>query len=286
VSLTGMAVVAVWMSCVHKQHDSDQSHSMALCSRYCRRSIAALAVFQTNTTVVDQEIVGLLPLWGDHAALGASCLRNLGWVGNIQRLEFTDCNLGRNGGVRLIADALVGNTTMDTLCVTNNNITDVGLADGITCIVNTTQLKTLNFTKGNYDIFAKVENNKQFAEAVEKNVFLLELPGITHITHPRRPRRRPPPPRWKPPCYHVCTKGGTVAFPQQQKNTLTVCLIRNKRLNQVDSATASTSVAAAAAAAAAPAGGGHNLTRIMEMAALPLPPTTPHAFFLRFVQKA
>jgi hypothetical protein len=218
-------------------------------------ALQLLASFQTNPTVVDLEIVGLMPHL-DNAALGA-CLSNPDWVGSFQRLELTDCSLVPNGvrvfqpvlqanrtlkelildncdigdeEIRLIADALFGNTTMDALCVSDSYITDVGLADGIVRIIDTTRLKTFDFATRNH-IFDEVASNKRLAEAVEKNVYLQELPGITH---PSRPERPLPPPRLRPMAarmsatvWYRCLDAATI-------DALTDCLVRNKSLNHVD----------------------------------------------------
>jgi Leucine Rich repeat len=46
----------------------------------------------------------------------------------LKERHLTACELG-DDGIRLIADALVGNATMDTLDISWNSITSAGLAD-------------------------------------------------------------------------------------------------------------------------------------------------------------
>jgi Leucine Rich repeat len=58
-------------------------------------------------------------------------------------LDLSSCEL-RDDGIRLIADALVGNTVMDRLNILSNCITSAGL-DDITRIIDSTQLKTIGF---------------------------------------------------------------------------------------------------------------------------------------------
>jgi hypothetical protein len=123
-----------------------------------------IAAFETNRTVTDLSILGIRDLYG--SALGSSLSGLMRNMPQLQRLEcrllsveevrafqpglqanqklkelsFHCCyNMG-DEGIRLIADALVGNTTMDTLDICENRITPVGL-DDITRLIESTQLK-------------------------------------------------------------------------------------------------------------------------------------------------
>jgi Leucine Rich repeat len=60
----------------------------------------------------------------------------------LRELDLSSCGIG-DDGIRLIADALVGNTTMDSLHISYNPITSVAL-DDITRMIESTQLKTIS----------------------------------------------------------------------------------------------------------------------------------------------
>jgi hypothetical protein len=66
---------------------------------------------------------------------------------SVKYLKLSDCQLG-DDCIRLIAEALVGNTKMDKLKIRGNNwgitITPVGL-DNITTLIESSQLKTIGF---------------------------------------------------------------------------------------------------------------------------------------------
>jgi hypothetical protein len=128
-----------------------------------------LAAFHTNTTVSDLTIAQIDNLKG--AALGA-CLSGL--LQNMTQLQRLDCygyhlrvegvravqpglqsnrtlkeltlDLYTNGndGIRLLADALAGNTTMDALSIVSKYLSSNSL-DDITRLIESTQLQTIHF---------------------------------------------------------------------------------------------------------------------------------------------
>ena len=64
----------------------------------------------------------------------------------LQELSLWSCDID-DEGIRILVDALVGNTTMDKLCVHLNRITSNGLPD-ITRLLESTRLQTINFGRG------------------------------------------------------------------------------------------------------------------------------------------
>jgi hypothetical protein len=161
-----------------------------------------LAAFHTNRTVTDIEIHGISNLHG--VSLG-SCLsgllknmpqlQRLNCYSNDMRLEgvrafqvalranrtlkqlhLVRCLLG-DDCIRLIVDALVGNTIMDALNIRSNYITSACL-DDIRRLLESTQLKTINFW--NYrGIFNDQDATQRFVSTLEqKKSSVQELPMI------------------------------------------------------------------------------------------------------------
>jgi hypothetical protein len=167
-----------------------------------------IAAFETNRTVTDLSILGIRDLYG--SALGSSLSGLMRNMPQLQRLEcrllsveevrafqpglqanqklkelsFHCCyNMG-DEGIRLIADALVGNTTMDTLDICENRITPVGL-DDITRLIESTQLQkvTLWCRRETFTtIFNDEAATKRFLTALQhKSSSLQELRKISGI---------------------------------------------------------------------------------------------------------
>jgi Leucine Rich repeat len=94
----------------------------------------------------------------------------------LRKLNLSRCQVD-DFGIRLIADALVGNTTMDTLDVSLNLIIDVGLAD-ITHMIEPTQLKMIRLFY-NPGLFNNRDATQQFVSTLEqKKSRVQELPII------------------------------------------------------------------------------------------------------------
>ena len=149
-----------------------------------------LAAFQTDcTTVVDLESRRLIVQWGS-LLVSAPSVYPAKKLKHSQRLEFSECRFGRgrfvregfgpddiralkhglsnnttlqallilddndigDAGIRRLADYLVGSTTMDTLVVTNNNITANGLPDITRMLESRPQLETLDFSNNHQGI--------------------------------------------------------------------------------------------------------------------------------------
>jgi Leucine Rich repeat len=162
-----------------------------------------LAAFHTNRTISDVEIFYIFALQG--AALGNSLS---GLLQNMSKLQNLDCHcrqldvegvlrafqpalranrtlkqlhLGRcelaDDGIHLIADALVGNTTMEVLNIRDNNITFAGL-DGILRIIESMpRLKMITFWQSGLGIFNDPETTQQFVSTLQqKKSSVQELP--------------------------------------------------------------------------------------------------------------
>jgi hypothetical protein len=68
----------------------------------------------------------------------------------VERIELQNCLL-EHGGIRLIADALLGNSTMDSWNITQNCFSSACLAD-IERLLESTQLKKITLW-GNHGLF-------------------------------------------------------------------------------------------------------------------------------------
>jgi Leucine Rich repeat len=87
-------------------------------------------------------------------------------------------------GIHLLANALVGNTTIEKLNIAHNKITSRGL-DDITRMIESTQLKTIT-TWGNQDIFNDIDATRHFASTLQyKNATLQELEGREYNRDPK-----------------------------------------------------------------------------------------------------
>jgi Leucine Rich repeat len=160
-----------------------------------------LAAFQTNATVTDLTIRRIENL--EEATLGnslsglmranvialqlhrldctCSSLRAAGVRAfqpslqtnrTMRELVLYGCQLG-NGGIRSIADALVGNTTMDVLNIGGNTITFIGLPD-VTRILESTRLKTIKLDN-NEGVFDNKASTRDFARILSRHGFLKVL---------------------------------------------------------------------------------------------------------------
>jgi Leucine Rich repeat len=93
----------------------------------------------------------------------------------LKELDISRCLLG-DGGIRLLADGLHGNTSMEDLNIGGNDITPVGLHD-ITRMIESTQLKTIRFGQG---VFYNADATQRFVSTLQhKKSSVQELPGIT-----------------------------------------------------------------------------------------------------------
>jgi Leucine Rich repeat len=158
-----------------------------------------LAAFETNTTVTDIEIERICHL--EYAALGnslsglmqnmpqlqrlsCSCTINLCMEGvralqpglrnnqTLKELNLFYCRIG-DEGIRLIADALVGNTIIEVLDISSNYLSSKSLPN-ITRIIETTHLRKIMLANddGVFDDNAATLN---FAHSLSRNQFLTLL---------------------------------------------------------------------------------------------------------------
>jgi Leucine Rich repeat len=161
-----------------------------------------LTAFYTNRTITDLSIqrsaIGL-----QGVALGSSISGILQNMPQLQRLGFTEADLHVDGvrafqpalrsnrslkefrlrgchlkddGFRLIADALVGNMTMEVVDVSWNRITAAGL-DDIIRLLESTRLRIFAFAYCNYKIFADENATQHFVTTLQqKTSTVQELP--------------------------------------------------------------------------------------------------------------
>jgi hypothetical protein len=150
-----------------------------------------LTAFQTNRTVTDLTIDSIRNVGG--AALGTclsallqnmpqlqrldckrGCLRMEGVCAfqralqtnrTLKQLYFSHCFLG-DEGARLIANALVGNTTMELLDMGGENYITSAALDNITHMIESTQLKTLGFAKGS-GVFNDADATQRFVSTLQ-----------------------------------------------------------------------------------------------------------------------
>jgi Leucine Rich repeat len=98
----------------------------------------------------------------------------------LKELDLSSCQLG-DKGTRLIADALVGNTTLELLNISDNYITCTGLVE-ITRLIESTQLKTITFWQSG-SIFSHLDATQHFVRTLQqKKSSLQELPWLK-LTH-------------------------------------------------------------------------------------------------------
>jgi Leucine Rich repeat len=90
----------------------------------------------------------------------------------LRELNLFGCAIG-DEGIRLIADALVGNTTMDALGIGMNDITFDGL-DDITRLLESPRLKKLDM-QSNYTAIRNEASTQRFATVLTRHEFLMKL---------------------------------------------------------------------------------------------------------------
>jgi Leucine Rich repeat len=94
----------------------------------------------------------------------------------LKHLDLGQCRIG-DDGIGLIADALVGNTTMDKLNIRGNFITSAGL-DHITRLLVLTQLNTIGLGN-NDDIFNDEDATQRFVSTLQQRESTIQgLPSI------------------------------------------------------------------------------------------------------------
>jgi Leucine Rich repeat len=99
----------------------------------------------------------------------------------LKELHLGSCDLGADG-IRLLADTLVGNNTLELLNVRNNNITSACLVD-ITRMIESTQLKNIDFFFHRNNIFYDEAAIQDFVSALQqKNSSVQEMPMSTEAT--------------------------------------------------------------------------------------------------------
>jgi Leucine Rich repeat len=93
-------------------------------------------------------------------------------IRTLKELRLSWCRFG-DEGIRLLADALAGNTTLEKFDVEHNGITSRGLPD-ITRLLESTRLQKIS-VKGNGHIFNDVNTTLSFARNVSRHIFLKDL---------------------------------------------------------------------------------------------------------------
>jgi Ran GTPase-activating protein (RanGAP) involved in mRNA processing and transport len=151
-----------------------------------------LEAFHTNRTITDLTIRRIINLEG--AALGYSLSSLMQNMPQLQRLDcgvlafqptlqtnrtlrelsLWGCQIGDHG-IRILADGLVGNTTIEILNLGANRITSVGL-DDITRLLESesTRIKKINL-EYNRGIFNDEASTLRFARVLSRHQFLKEL---------------------------------------------------------------------------------------------------------------
>jgi hypothetical protein len=151
-----------------------------------------LAAFHTNRSVTDLVMLSVANLEG--AALGACLCGLMESMPQLQRLYCYGNHLGAEGFrtiqptlrpnrtlkqlhlancglddecIHLVADALVGNTTMELLKLLFIDITSAGL-DDITRMITSTQLKTIDFHFDSRGIFNNRDATQHFVSALQQ----------------------------------------------------------------------------------------------------------------------
>jgi hypothetical protein len=129
-----------------------------------------------------------------------------------ENLCLLDCNIGDNV-IRLLADALVGNTTMEKLDISDDNDTSsVGL-DAISRLLESTRLKTILFYWGD-EFCDDFDATQRFVSTLlHKNSTLLELPLLERHGFPGA----------------FDDDDGIAAFA-----SIRICLTRNRQLNRAN----------------------------------------------------
>jgi Leucine Rich repeat len=90
----------------------------------------------------------------------------------LRELNLSCCRLG-DGGIRIIADAIVGNTTIEILDISANKITPTGL-DDITRILESTRIQKIDFER-NRRVFGNEASTRRFACVLSRHAFLKNL---------------------------------------------------------------------------------------------------------------
>jgi hypothetical protein len=153
-----------------------------------------LAAFRTNRTVTDLCIKGIDKLRG--AAFGNSLSGLLQNMSQLERLDSAFCDWDgltlrallpglrsnrtlkqltltgwwlRDEGMRLCADALVGNTTMEVMGFRYNYLTSNGLDDIMRMIESMPRLHTITIEEDNNSVFNNVDSAWRFVARLIKN---------------------------------------------------------------------------------------------------------------------
>jgi hypothetical protein len=99
---------------------------------------------------------------------------------DVRYLILFACELG-DEGIRVLANGLVGDVSIEILDINSNDITALGLAD-ITRLLESTQLQTISLAE-NIDIFDDVHATQHFVSTLQhKKSCLQELPDIAGAT--------------------------------------------------------------------------------------------------------
>jgi hypothetical protein len=95
---------------------------------------------------------------------------------SLKQLSLVGCSHG-DESFRLIADALVGNTTIEYLDISVVNYITCSALDDITRMIESTRLQTIIFAELNDGFFEDDASNKRFP-SIQKNPNELKLPGV------------------------------------------------------------------------------------------------------------
>jgi hypothetical protein len=128
---------------------------------------------------------------------------------SLKKLNICNCRVGDGRLIRIIVDALVGHTTMDTLDIRNNNITFRSL-DDITRLLVSTQLKTIDL-EWNLKIFNDKNATEHFVTTIQQKTPSVQNLLMEYLCIPRDNDSR----------------NTSVA-------SIRSCLMRNQQLNRVN----------------------------------------------------
>jgi Leucine Rich repeat len=142
----------------------------------------------------------------------------------LKQLVISSCKLG-DGGFRIVADALVGNTTMHRLSIRGNDITRAGLDDVIR-LIKSTELKTIDFiiqdnaVFNHQDVFADEAATQRFVTTLQQQKSCVEeIPNLC----------------WS----HFCEKNNynddRLSYAKSCGNSIGITMTRNRQLNHVNS---------------------------------------------------
>jgi Ran GTPase-activating protein (RanGAP) involved in mRNA processing and transport len=171
--------------------------------------LAAVTLLLESTQLQSLKLTGNGGVFGNDASTQSFASVLSTRQENLKKLILNGCELG-DGGFRLIANALIGNTIMEVLDIADNRITSLCRAD-ITRLLEATQLKTIAL-RGNDHLFGDdivATATRHFVKTLQqKKSSVQELSGLE---------------------YNFCPCSDSVSLYLIIQNSLT----RNRQLNRV-----------------------------------------------------